>query len=344
MRGTTVAFTSCNLAYLDRASVLLRTVREMHPAWSVVLVLVDEMPVEEALLAQLDGFDEVILPGELGLRDLRRWLFGHDIVEACTAVKGVSLLRLLERGADVVIYLDPDMALLAPLTPVVDALESSPIVLTPHQLRPASTMLAVVDNELGSLLTGVYNLGFLAVRRGPTGLAFAGWWADRLRDFCLDDPARGLFTDQRWMDLAPVFFPELHVLRDPGMNVASWNLVDREVHLDEHGDFRVDGSLLRMFHFSKALGAGPVMTLRYAEGNVRVAELWRWYLAALATARRRLGNPPVWAWSSYADGVEIAPEHRRIYRERPDLHDAYPDPYDAGLREWMTRHADVAST
>ena len=35
------------------------------------------------------------------------------------------------------------------------------------------------------------------------GRRFIDWWADRLRQFCYDEVPNGLFTDQRWVDLAP---------------------------------------------------------------------------------------------------------------------------------------------
>ena len=39
---------------------------------------------------------------------------------------------------------------------------------------------------------------------------------------------RMMFTDQRWIDFVPSFFDH-HILKDPGYNVAYWNLHGREV-------------------------------------------------------------------------------------------------------------------
>ena len=268
MTAATVAYTSCNLFYVDRALVLLSTVRRVHPEWRVVLVLVDELPAARPYADALEEFDEVLLASDLITDDFERWAFSHDAIEACTAVKGAALLALLAAGASQVLYLDPDVAVLGSMSGVVAHLESSPIVLTPHQLQPASSRMAVMDNEIGSLRHGVYNLGFVGVAASETGVAFARWWADRLRDFCWDLPERGLFTDQRWIDLAPVFFPELKVLRDPGLNVASWNLAERHLRYDERGQVVMeDDAPLRFFHFTKALGAGQLMTRRYAGTN-----------------------------------------------------------------------------
>ena len=72
-----------------------------------------------------------------------------------------------------------------------------------------------------------YNLGFLAVRMTGQGREFIDWWAERLRLFCYDEVPNGLFTDQRWVDLAPAFFDDIAIIRDPEYNVATWNLTHR---------------------------------------------------------------------------------------------------------------------
>ena len=66
----------------------------------------------------------------------------------------------------------------------------------------------------------MFNLGFLAVRNCPEGQRLARWWAERLKMACWDNPEMGLFTDQRWMDLAPALFPTIGILHDPGITVG----------------------------------------------------------------------------------------------------------------------------
>ena len=43
--------------------------------------------------------------------------------------------------------------------------------------------------------------------------------------------SRNMFTDQRWVDFVPSLFDHL-ILKDPGCNVAYWNLHGRELTLD----------------------------------------------------------------------------------------------------------------
>lgn len=334
MSGGTVCFSSFTYSYLSRARVLLASVRRVHPDWAVWAVLVDEAPdgVDEA--AALAGFDGVLKVADLGIPRVLSWLFQHDLVEACTAVKGAAMMRLLERGAGRVVYFDPDIAVFNPM----EGLDRGSIILTPHQLEPNAAYQAIVDNEVAALAFGVFNLGFVAVRNDVQGRAFAAWWAERLYQACFDDRAAGIFTDQKYCDLAPALFAGVHVLRDPGCNVASWNLSRRVLAFDGQGGLTVNGSALKFYHFTKIGGAGDVMTDRYGAGNTEVFEVWHWYKRC-ERASRVSGIPDgYWRYGAFEDGTAIAPQVRRLFRDRADLRAAFADPFadfSGFLREKM---------
>lgn len=280
--------------------------------------------------------DEIDLLGEEAVP----WLFRHDIVEACTAVKGRALKRLLaEPDCDAVIYLDPDIAVFGPLTPVADLLTEHSVVLTPHQLQPEETEIGVADNEIGSLGYGVYNLGFVGVANTAEGRAMADWWTARLDMWCYDRRDIGVFVDQKWCDLIPCFFPGTYILRDPGYNVASWNLSGRTLRIDMDGAINVNGSPLRFYHFTKLGITGDTQTRRYARGNVEVYEVWSWYRRAVA----RNADPRIpagwWHYGTFEDGTEIPKAAREIYRDRKDLREAFPNPRAAAFKVWYEKHA-----
>ena len=320
--------TSFTFAYAPRALVLAETVRRAHPGWTLAAAVVDRHPTDVPSGALLPEFDIVLGAEGLGIPDVGRWLFRHELVEACTAVKGALLNRLLDLGFEAVIYLDPDTALFAPLTPVLSALDSSSIVLTPHQSVPNLREQALVDNEMTSLLYGTYNLGFIAVRNDAAGRAFGAWWAAMLHRACYDEPERGLFTDQRYIDLVPGLFDGVHVLRDPGCNVASWNLSTRRVTAAADGALLVNGSTLRFFHFTKVGGIGDVMLERYGGDQVEVHELLAWYRRRLDRHAGR-GAGQDWHYGRFSNGVPIPRGARRLYRTRPDLVAHFAAPFDA---------------
>ncbi len=323
-------FTSASFAYLDRVRVWGETLRRHHPDWTLWLCLSDEEPPGFTFDLANEPIDRLVRIDELGVPDLKRWIFEHDVVELCTAVKGQMLHRLLEAGAEKVVYLDPDIAVFDGLDPIVDLLDHNDVILTPHQLEPDEDRATIIDNEIGSLKYGIYNLGFVAVANRPEGRRFARWWRDRLREFCFDDVPNGLFTDQRWCDHAPSFFSGVHILRDPGYNVASWNLSRRLISIEPDGRIRAGGQPLRFFHFTKVTWVGELMLERYAAGRIEVFELMRWYRERLAE-HAVAGLPDGWwAFGRYGSGNPIPREHRRAYRDRQNLREKYPDPFAGG--------------
>lgn len=185
-------------------------------------------------------------------------------------------------------------------------------------------------------------LGFLAVRAVPAGRAFLDWWATQLHAACRDAPDEGLFTDQKYADLVPCLFPGVAVLRDPGCNVASWNLSTRRVRIGRDGGITVNGAPLRFWHFTKAGGVGSVMPQRHAGDSIAPLEIQAWYLRELA---RHSALAPVsegwWHYGHFGDGTPVTPAVRQLYSTRWDLKAAFEDPFQAGdgsFLAWLRAH------
>jgi hypothetical protein len=330
-------YTSITYSYLDRARVLAESVKKHHPDWEMCLLLSDDPPPGVRIDWANENFDRAVNSSELGIEDWRSWRFGHDIVELCTAVKGPMMARLLSEGYDAVIYLDPDTTVFAPLVDVMDMLRHHAVVLTPHLVDQELSTEGILDNEIGSLKHGVYNLGFVAVRNVPEGRRFGDWWRARLLEYCQDDVPNGLFTDQRWCDLVPALFDGVGVLRNSGYNAASWNLATRPIRFDSDGRIHAGRHPLRFFHFTKVSSAGEMMLERYAYGHTEVFELLRWYRTRLN--HHRLEGLPQgwWAYGTYDDGEKIAKPHRLTWRIRGDVREYFGNPYASGpssYQEW----------
>ncbi|UJW85855.1 hypothetical protein [Devosia sp. SL43] len=319
-------FTSASFAYLDRARVLFQTLRKFHPDWELWLCLVDEEPEGFSFDPSIERLDFVVRLQDLGIDNVLSWAFQHDVVELCTAVKGPMLCHMLSLGVDKVIYLDPDIAVFSALTEVESLLDSHDGVLTPHQIVPDSDISAIVDNEIGSLKYGIYNLGFLAVAGTEEGKRFARWWRDRLMHFCFDDVPSGLFTDQKWCNHAPVFFPGIATLRHPGYNVASWNLSQRPIEIALDGVITAAGSPLRFFHFTKITHVGELMIERYSGDRLAVFEILKWY-----KDRLRLNGTSVpsgwWHYGKYLNGTPITAADRNIHRVLRDQQRHLANPF-----------------
>ena len=149
-----------------------------------------------------------------------------------------------------------------------------------------------------------------------------------------------MFTDQRWVDFVPSFFDH-HILKDPGYNVAYWNLHARDVRYDG-GRYLVDGAPLRFFHFSgfdprkpwllsKHQGDRPRVLLSERPVLARICEEYRERLdvyGSNADARQPYG------WNRLPSGMPLTARMRRFYWEA--IKDAEegkgpepPGPFDA---------------
>jgi hypothetical protein len=321
-------FTSITANYLPKAAVLAHTLKRTNPDVTFHLLISDDIPAD-CPAATLAAFDHIVTPRQLPIADFESWAFRHSVVELCTAVKGAMVEYLFDTvGAERVFYFDPDIAVLGSLEQLNATLSQHSVALTPHQLEPETTRQAIIDNEICSLAHGVYNLGFLAVRRTDQGLRFARWWADRLRQFCHDDKPRGLFTDQRWVDLAPAFFDDIAILRDPGFNVATWNLTHRKATGEAPWNVRINGRPLVFYHFS-GFDSGAQLTMldRYGKESPVLFDLRDWYVAECEKFGQSLLGKRPGVWGSFDNGEPITREHRLLYRDRLDLHAAFPNPY-----------------
>jgi hypothetical protein len=337
-------FTSINLNYLPKARVLAHSVKLHHPGMPFTLMLCERRGSFELNLAE-EPFDEILYIEDLGVpvTSLSPWIFGHTVVELCTAVKPFACKEIFKRGdADAVVYLDPDIQVFDSLQFIETCLRESGVLLTPHMLEPAPSIEEVELHEISCLRHGTFNLGFFAIER-QLGRRFLDWWCERLLNYCHDDIMRGLFTDQRWVDLAPSLFEETFILRDFTCNVASWNVSRRAVSLGEDGHYLVNGSRLRFFHFSGFdSGTHDRIIAQVQPNNTALRRLTEEYRSALAQAGQHELSRFPWSYGCFDNGRPIEKAHRVAYRSEPKLQLRFRDPFvtgsDGGYAYWYKKH------
>lgn len=230
------------------------------------------------------------------------------------------------------VYIDPDILVIDRLADVERLLdEGAAAVVTPHLTAPLDD--GFHPSELDIMRAGAYNLGFLALGSLPASDAFIKWWEDKLEYGAVSDPARGLFTDQKWVDLAPGMFGGFAVLRDPGYNVAYWNLPHRPVTRKDNV-WLADGKPLRFFHFS---GFDPLNPQAFSKHQNRLTldTIGEARELALEYARRVLGHGLAafrkhpYAFGSFTDGTPIPSSLRLLFREDAEVRfQAGEDPFD----------------
>lgn len=315
-----IVFTSICANYLHKARTLAKSVKDNIPDAIFVVCL-----TERETLPQFNYpyFDQIVLSKDAWEGNFDRFIFKHAIVEASTAVKGQFFRYLYETypNEDKFIYLDPDIFVYSDFIELRSLLDTSPIVLCPHLLEPGN-----IDMELSSTAHGVYNLGFLGVNRSEEAQKFIKWWADRLYLFCYDDIANGIFTDQKWIDLAPSFF-DVEIFKHRGYDFAPWSLLNCEM-TEKDGKYFIKDHPLRFIHFS-GYGASAEKCMRewLPEGPHPFKDLYAKYCEIHEKNNADGVSKTPWSYSTYKSNEKIDDKIRIAYRKDYDLMFSIEDPF-----------------
>lgn len=242
-----IAFTICSNNYLAKARVLVESIKKKQDV-EVYLFLADK---KSPRINYLDlGFDNIILPEELNIPNLKWQLDNYNIIEFNTALKGPAFRYLFSTTKNnIIYYFDPDIKVYQPLELFNDFWSGNSILLTPHILEPIPFDGFFPDESL-FLNHGIYNLGFLGLKRSDTTIKFLIWWNERLAKKCIIDLKEGFFTDQIWLNLAPTLFKDVTIVDHPGFNAAYWNLHERFIEYNNGFAIVNHKHDLFFYHFS----------------------------------------------------------------------------------------------
>lgn len=341
-RDEPAIFTICSRNYLPQARILVASLRQHMPRSAIRVVLADE--VDDAALIE-DYVGAPIIPGrKIGLPTYDDMAMRYDIVEFNTALKPAAFQHLFEAGFAAAIYLDPDIEVMRPLTEVVELFrKGAQGVVTPHITRPLD--MEKNPTELKLIRTGIYNLGFLALRACGDSDRFLAWWADRMPSECRVDLDAGIFVDQKYIDLMPSYLPHTDILRHPGYNVAYWNLAHRPITREEGGAWCADGEPLVFMHYS-GIRADDPDTVSVHQDRLRRADLGEGavlfddYRARLRANRERITEQGVrtdYAYATFTTGEPVTPLLRQVYaRAVPPSCAPYTEVFDLSARPFTT--------
>ncbi len=326
--------------YLAQARVLVDSFKKHHPDGKAFVLFVDKID------GYFDPEKENFIALELEvLRDqipnLEGFCFQYSVLELCTAVKPFVIHHLFQHYAlDQLAYFDPDIMITASLQPLADLLNHHDMVLTPHLTKPYYDQEN--PSEVDILKAGTYNLGFIALSNTEDALSMLVWWKEKLYRQCLVDMTNGLFVDQKWIDLILGFFPKVYVLRDPGYNVAYWNLHERAITL-KNDQFFCNGTLLRFFHYS---GYDPTQPDRVSKHQDRhsmdsikkTRELFKQYSNLLMSSGYLDCKAWPYTYATFDNQIMIPGIARRVYLNAQQEQFANPfiTTHDNSFYQWLT--------
>jgi hypothetical protein len=245
-----IAFTICSNNYLAQAKTLGDSLLKENSDYKFVIVLVDkpspQLDYSTDIAHNIIQIEDIMLEG---FDDL--WM-KYNIIELNTCVKP-SVFRYFFKEypkAEFLFYFDPDIFIYDNLLGIESKFKEYDFILTPHIYNRLS-LSDIRPNEFDFLNYGIFNIGFLGLRNSFQIMnEFLPWWEERTLNLGFIRPCDGLFVDQLWFNIVPLFFNRICILDHQGCNVAPWNLHERELKEIEGRIIVNNRDPLIFFHFS----------------------------------------------------------------------------------------------
>ena len=238
-----IVFTVATSSYLGQAKTLGDSVIQHNPDTEFVIGLVDKLDVSLCPLP-LPPY-KIIQLEELNIPDLSEFLERYSLWEFCCNVKPFFAEHIAEKlGPEKLVYFDSDIIVLDSISGIFETLDRSSITLTPHSVEHINAV-----RDMNMIRVGLYNAGFFALKPDGNSLAFLRWWKEKCLNHARKDVSNGMYVDQLWLNLAPIFF-EVNQERSNGQNVGMWNLHGQMISIHD-GRFLINGTdPLVFFHYS----------------------------------------------------------------------------------------------
>ena len=238
-------YTVCTANYLYQALTMGESLKKTNPDYELIIGLVDELPVMDFeipyQIIQISEVQEVNLAGFKG---------EYTVMEVATACKPVFGLYLFEKyiALEKLIYFDTDLWITDTIQSIEKNLDSYDIIITPHITQPID--LQEEWNEKQFLNAGLYNTGFVGMKRSENTFKFLNWWKNHLKEYGYYDFCNGMGIDQLCVNFVPIFYDKVLIEYSPAYNLAYWNIHEREVTF-ENGKYVINRiENLMFFHFS----------------------------------------------------------------------------------------------
>jgi hypothetical protein len=308
------------------AKVLIKSLKEVMPESKIIVCLI-EKEIPQIILQEDINIDEIVLAKDLGFVNFNKMIFKYNQYEAACACKGILLKYVYDNySEEIIVYLDSDIQVLSRFNEIPKVLESYSIVLTPHHVRPANNS-ETLEEELVRLKDGVFNGGFIAIKRSKEAENFLNWWIERLERYAYVDRSKGLFTDQKWLNLVPVFFEKTYIFKHEGYNVACWNIYERNITENENG-YLSNEEPLRFFHFSHIPWLEYCINKLFPLKNSPVFVLITQYQNMLNENHIHNYSNLKWTYNYFNNGKKIKSSSREIYRNNIDIEQQFINPFE----------------
>jgi len=334
--------TVASKARLAHVNVLTESLSTHHPKSKVFFLLVDNIENFFDPLSLKKNMELIEASALKNVPNISELFFKYNAFEATTALKPYFCEYLLNTyNMQKLVYLDSDIYVTMKMDALNRLLAEFSIILTPH-ITKELPLDGYCPDELDFLKAGTFNTGFIGISNAQEALKFLSWWKNRLWHFGLMNPAEGMNMDQRWIDLVPSLFDKVHILKDPGYNVAFWNLHERKLSM-ANGQILVNGEPLKFFHFS---GFNPdnIEAISQYQNRYTLADFsaLRYLLSAYKTLLMQNGYKEIHAWpyshNFFDNGIAIPLRARRIYWSLGNANKRFGNPFETNKKNAFEKY------
>ncbi|MBS1627319.1 MAG: hypothetical protein JSR09_10480 [Bacteroidetes bacterium] len=225
---TKILYTVCSANHLAYAKTMADSFLQHHTDYTIFICLADK--IENRFDINLFTPHNLIEVETIAIAEFDRMSTQYSLIELNCALKPFFANYLIEKyNPEMVVYLDSDIYVYQSFHIIEEFLQEKSIVLTPHFLTPITDNLLPRERDI--LRSGLYNAGFIALKINDISKQFLTWWSNHLIDECYYNFAEGMGVDQTWLNLVPLFFNEVYIAKNKGLNVAYWNLHERTLSI-----------------------------------------------------------------------------------------------------------------
>ncbi len=243
-------FTVATISHIHLSEVMIKSFCRLHSGFDISIVVPDLNLDNRFKIQTLIGENiELLSPNDLGLINMNQLRHYYGALEFCSAMKVVGIQFFLLRGEDV-LFLDPDVLILDSLQRNLIEIPGD-VLLSPHIFNPYPDD-SCSPNDIDIIRSGHINGGVILIRNSNYGKQVINWLISKVESQWFVAPKVGLYADQLWISMLPYFFENaVSLIMDRGINVAYWNLHERQIGVTTNGQLVLkSGETVKLLHFS----------------------------------------------------------------------------------------------
>ncbi len=256
-----IAYNVSTINYLWQAESLAQSFIKHNPDYTFFVCIIDRVTPDLDITKYKFSFN-IIWIDELQTPTWDKMVEHYTLFELVMSTKALVLDYLFKNfNPNFALCLDSDMIIFDSFQLIENQLDKYNIYLTPYCYSPIpiTTPIELVENGFSDtqpledrmmLYVGIYNMGFIAVKNTPETESFVKWWVNMSINQCFVGRKQGMFGEQLCINLVPIYFEKVLVIKDLGYNAASWNFHERSFS-EKDGKFYVNDEFpLVFYHYS----------------------------------------------------------------------------------------------